>query len=94
MKNKIIQQKRASLFVLLLTLTGMTNTLAQEFTVDKLKYSIIDNGSDVELIGFVDNNKVEGNLYIPNKISWNGKEYHVTQISFSAFRQVRYLSGE
>ena len=85
MKNTILFQNKRVLFVLLFTLAGMTSGFAQEFTVDNLKYSIVDNGSGVAVIGHVDGQNAKGNLIIPNEVSWKRKKYTVTKIQKLAF---------
>ena len=85
MKNTILFQNKRVLFVLLFTLAGMTSGFAQEFTVDNLKYSIVDNGSGVAVIGHVDGQNAKGKLIIPNEVSWKRKKYTVTKIQKLAF---------
>ncbi len=86
MKTKKLQLKRVALFVLL-TIAGMTNAFAQEFTVDGFKYEI-ENASNntVTIKGYADgSNNAEGELVIPKQVTYNGITYSVKSISNQAF---------
>ena len=92
MKNKNLKKIKAILFVLLLTLTGTTNIVAQQFTVNKLKY--IANGSNgVSVCGHVDGQKARGKLKIPESVSRGNKTYSVTGICSNAFAGCSGLTG-
>lgn len=84
MENSYLRQVTTTMFVLLLTMLGMPNTFAQEFTVGKVKYSIID-GNSVSVIGHVDGQNAKGELVIPNPVSYNRNTYSVTSIGAGAF---------
>ncbi len=62
--NNCIKRIRTALFAMLLTIVGMTNIFAQSFTVDKLKYSIIED-KRVSVIGPADGAKPKGNIESP-----------------------------
>lgn len=85
MKNLILQLKRNTLFVLLLTLAGIISANAQDFTVDNLKYTVIDNGKSVAIKGQNDGPRLEGNFEIPEEVTYNGVKYTVTKINDGAF---------
>lgn len=93
MKTRNLQQKRAVLFVLLLTLTGVTNAFAQNFTVGKLKYFIHDDGRSVTVISHIDGEKAIGTLVIPESVTYNNVNYSVTKIGFDAFSGCRGLTS-
>ena len=84
MKTRKLQTLRVAFFTMLLTLIGMSNIFAQEFTVGELKYSIRD-GNNVSVIGHIDGQNAKGELVIPEKVSNKGVTYTVTSIYVSAF---------
>ena len=85
MKNGYLQKTKTALFVLLLTLIGTANVFAQEFTVDKLKYTVIDDGSNVAVIGHIDGKNVKGKVIIPSTVTYKNVSYPVTAIGKGAF---------
>lgn len=86
MQVKDLQLKRllrAALLVLLLSVVGKTNAIAQDFTVGNLNYTLNGNGATVT--GHVDGLYATGLLVIPESVSCNGTMYPVTTISAGAF---------
>ena len=87
MKIRILHWKRAVfavLLTLLLSATGVTNAVAQEFTVDNLNYFVNDDGVSVTLTGHA-NDYLWGALDIPENVSYDGITYTVTTIGPWAF---------
>lgn len=84
MKTRKLQTVRAAFVILLLTMLGMPNAFAQEFTVGELKYSSND-GKSVSVIGSVEGHYVKGELVIPASVTYNGNAYSVTTIGEDAF---------
>ena len=84
MKTRKLQTVRAAFVILLLTMLGMPNAFAQEFTVGELKYSSNDVKS-VSVIGSVEGHYVKGELVIPASVTYNGNAYSVTTIGDDAF---------
>ena len=86
MKVKILHWKRAVcavLFTLLLSALGVTNAIAQTFTVGDLIYTINDDGASVTLTGHVDG--ISGELVIPESVELYGNSYPVTAIGDYVF---------
>ena len=82
--KKILQIKRAlptALLVLLLSLVGKVN--AQDFTDGNLNYAINSNGTSVTVTGYL----WEGDLVIPESVTYEGASYAVTAIGDYAFAQ-------
>ena len=82
--SKIGKAMRAALLVLLLNVVGLTNALAQDFTVGDLNYSVYYGG--VFLTGHVDGTSVTGSLVIPETVTFEGTTYSVTGIGSGAFQ--------
>ncbi|MCR5659263.1 MAG: leucine-rich repeat protein [Bacteroidales bacterium] len=74
----------AAFVVLLLSMAGWTNAVAQTITVDGLNYSMNDDGVSVTVIGFADG-AADTVLVIPNAITQWGNSYPVTAIGNDAF---------
>lgn len=91
MGNRYLRQV-TTMFILLLTVLGMPNAFAQEFTVGELKYSIND-GKNVSVIGHVDGQNAKGELVIPEKVANKGVTYTVTSIYSWAFRSCAGLTS-
>ena len=98
MKTKYLLWKRAvraALLVLLLSTAGLTNALAQSFTVGDLHYSVNDDGVSVTVTGYEwdwgydpgwkGTRTDQGTLIIPESVSYEGTEYSVTSIGDRAF---------
>lgn len=92
MKTRKLQTVRAAFVILLLTMLGMPNAFAQEFTVGELKYSISD-GKNVSVIGHIDGKNAKGELVIPEKVVNKGVTYTVTSIYGWAFRSCTGLTS-
>ena len=81
---KIGKAMRAALLVLLLNVVGLTNALAQSFTVGDLNYvSFYDNTAIV--IGHVDGQNATGALVIPETVTYEGIALSVRYINDNAF---------
>ena len=96
MKIKILRLKRATrlaLLTLLLCVAGLTNAVAQSFTVGNLNYSINDDGASVTVTGHVDGQNASGELVIPESVEQYGITYPVTVIGESAFFDCYRLTG-
>lgn len=85
MKTRWLQTIKAAFIILLLTIAGMINVFAQDFTVDKLKYSIINSENAVRVIGHVDGYNAAGKLSIPESVTYNGVTFSVNSIGYAAF---------
>ena len=88
MSIKFLPLKRAvrtALLVLLMSAVGLTNAMAQSFTVGNLNYSVNSDGVSVTLTGHVDGYSASGPLVIPESVTYNGTAYTVTTIGWSAF---------
>ena len=86
MKKAFLHLKNAvlpALLALLLSIAGLTNALAQTFTVGDLNYTINDDGATVTLIGHVDG--FSGELVIPESVELYEIFYPVTAIGDGAF---------
>lgn len=98
MKTSNLHGKRAlrtALFVLLLSVVGMTKTYAQTtFTVGNLNYSINSDGATVTVTGHVDGTAASGTLDIPTMVSYDGMTYQVTVVGDEAFNNCRNLTGD
>ena len=95
MKVRILHWKRAVfavLLTLLLSATGVTNAMAQEFTVGNLNYSVNDDGVSVTLTGHA-NDYLWGALDIPENVSYDGITYTVTTIGLWAFATSEWRTG-
>ena len=96
MKLKLLLWKRAAfavLLILLLSAVGMTNALAQTFTVGNLNYSLNNDGASVTVLGHVDGQNATGELVIPESVELYGTSYPVTVIGSSAFSGCHGLTG-
>ena len=88
MNVRTLHRKRALLsvlFTLLLSVAGVTNALAQSFTVGDLNYSMNDDGASVTVTGFAEGADDTGELVIPDAITQWGNTYPVTVIGDYAF---------
>ena len=97
MKIRILHWKRAVfavLLTLLLSATGVTNAMAQEFTVGNLNYSVNDDGISVTLTGHVDGESATGTLTIPESVTYEGMAYPVTTIGSWAFYDCSGFTGD
>ena len=56
---------------------------AQSFTVDNIKYEVLDSGYEVAIAGFED--ETQTTLMPPERVTFEGQEYTVTSIGESAF---------
>ena len=96
MSIKFLPLKRAvrtALLVLLLNVVGLTNAMAQSFTVGNLNYSVNSDGVSVTLTGHVDGSSASGPLVIPESVTYNGTAYTVTTIGWFAFSGCRGFTG-
>jgi hypothetical protein len=97
MRIKHLQLKRAVtavLLVLLLSAMGLTNAMAQSFTVGSFNYSINEDGTTVTLISHVDGQNATGTLTIPASVVYNTFNYPVTAIGSYAFDGCTGLTGD
>ena len=93
---KFLQRKRAVLpvlLILLLSAVGMTNAVAQTFTMGNLNYSLNNDGASVTVLGHVDGTAATGELVIPESVELYGTSYPVTVIGSSAFSGCHGLTG-
>ena len=96
MSIKFLPLKRAvrtALLVLLLNVVGLTNAMAQSFTVGNLNYFVNDDGVSVTLTGHVDGTSATGPLVIPESVTYNGTAYTVTTIGWFAFSGCSGFTG-
>ena len=96
MRIRILQLKKtafAALFVMLLSVVGVTKGFAQTFTVGNLNYSVNDDGVSVTVTGHVDGQNATGELVIPEVVEYYGNSYPVTKIRESAFSYCPGLTG-
>ena len=96
MKTKILHFQRAFLlvlFTLLLSIAGVTNALAQTFTVGDFNYSINDDGVSVTVTGHVNGTAATGELVIPESVEYYNTSYAVTSIGEYAFQGCNGLTG-
>jgi len=95
MRIKFLPLKRAVrtvLLVLLLNVAGLTNALAQSFTVGNLNYTL--NGNAATVTGHVDGTAATGSLVIPATVTYEGTDYPVTSIGSSAFSNCTGFTGD
>ena len=88
MKTTTLHWKRMALpvlLVLLLSAVGLTNAMAQTFTVGNFNYSLNDDGVSVTVIGHVDGTNATGELVIPESVEQWGNTYTITFIGENAF---------
>ena len=85
---------QAVLLVLLLCAVGLTNALAQSFTVGNLNYSLNDDGVSVTVTGHVNGTAATGELVIPESVEYYGTPYTVTVIADNAFSGCSGLTGQ
>ena len=83
------------LVLFLSILVGFTMpSLAYDFQSDNLLYSIINtNPPCVSLNGHVDGTEAQGELVIPETVTYEGHVYTVTEIADSAFMRCSGLTG-
>ena len=96
MRVTILQSKRAFLpvlFTLLLCMAGLTNAMAQTFTVGDFNYSINDDGVSVTITGHVNGTAATGELVIPESVEYYNTSYAVTSIGEYAFQGCNGLTG-
>ncbi|MBR3493226.1 MAG: leucine-rich repeat protein [Bacteroidales bacterium] len=96
MSIKFLPLKRAvrtALLVLLLNVVGLTNAMAQSFTVGNLNYSVNDGGTTVTVTGHVDGTSATGSLVIPESVTYDGTAYPVTTIGDYAFDNCSGFTG-
>ncbi len=96
MSTRILHSKRtffSVLIILLLSALGLTNAMAQTFTMGNLNYSLNDDGASVTVTGHVDGSSATGELVIPESIELYGTTYPVTVIGESAFSNCYNLTG-
>ena len=96
MKTTTLHWKRMALpvlLVLLLSAVGLTNAMAQTFTVGNLNYSLNDDGVSVTVTGHVDGQNATGELVIPESVEIYGITYPVTVIGGYAFSGCQGLTG-
>ena len=89
MKVNTLQLRRAlgaALFVLLLSVAGMKNALAQSFTEENLNYTVNSNGVSVTVTGLANGTSYYGAVNIPDEVTYNNNTYSVTKIAASAFQ--------
>lgn len=79
--------------VLLFSVTALRQSVAQDFTVGKLKYAVNSDGTTVTVTGHVDGTAATGELTIPALVSHDGTTYSVTVIGESAFERCSGLTG-
>lgn len=63
---------------------------AQTFTVDNIKYEVLDGGNEVAIAGFYD--ETQTTLMPPEKVFYGGREYAVTAVADLAFHECLYLN--
>ena len=96
MKTTTLHWKRMALpvlLVLLLSAVGLTNAMAQTFTVGNFNYSLNDDGVSVTVIGHVDGTNATGELVIPESVELYGTSYPVTRIGDHAFSGCSGFTG-
>ena len=97
MRIRLLRMKKTLcvvLFVMLLSAVGMTNAIAQSFTMGNLNYSINADGATVTLTGHVDGQNATGTLTIPASVIYNTFNYPVTAIENNAFDGCTGLTGD
>ena len=85
---------RTALLVLLLSVAGLTNAVAQTFTQGNLNYTLNDDGASVTVTGHVDGQSATGELVIPESVELYGTTYPVTVIGYEAFYGCSGLTGD
>jgi len=96
MRIKLLPLKRAvrsALFVLLLNVVGLTNAMAQSFTVGDLNYYVNGDGTTVTVTGHVDGTSATGQLAIPETVTYEETVYSITEIGIGAFSYCSGFSG-
>ena len=96
MRIRDLRKRRATfavLLTLLLSAVGVTNAMAQTFTVGNLNYSINEDEVSVTVAGHVDGTNASGELVIPESVELYGTTYTVTKIGVSAFQGCNNLTG-
>lgn len=83
---------KKSLCISIMVLWGMALS-GQTFTIDNLNYSINEGNTSVTVTGHVDGTEAEGDIVIPNTVSYNGRNYPVTAIGQYAFKNSHKLHG-
>lgn len=87
MKPTFLQPLRTVALLALLWALPQAHTSAQEFEVDGIWYSILSE-SGVKVIANPDKSKyTHSEIILPEKVSYEGVEYAVTEIGASAFNQ-------
>jgi hypothetical protein len=81
------------LLVLLLSAAGLTNAMAQSFTVGDLNYFLNEGGTTVTLTGHMYGTNATGMLDIPSEVTYDGHTYTVTAIADYAFKDCTGLTG-
>ena len=77
---------RSALLVLLLSVVGMEEGIAQSFTIGDLNYTVNSDGTTVTLTGpLYGTDDYSGSLNIPESVSYNGTDYAITAIGANAF---------
>ena len=80
------------LFILLLSVVGMTQTYA-DVTIGNLNYSLNSYSMTATVTGHKDGTSATGNLIIPSSVTYGGQTYSVTSIDNNAFRNCSGLTG-
>ena len=97
MKEFFSPYKKAAflvLSILVLGFMGMTQLKAQSyFIIEDLYYQINPDGVSATLIGPVNGTEVNGELSIPETITYNDKDYTVTVIGKNSFISCSRLTG-
>ena len=91
MNNRNLHPKRAlraALFVLLLSVAGMTKVYA--VTIGDLNYSLNSSTLTATVTGHKDGTSATGNLIIPSSVTYGVRTYSVTSVGDYAFE---YCSG-
>ena len=66
-------------------------TFAQSFEYDGIKYEVLDNSVKTCMVASY--NSVSGNITIPSAVTYNGSQYTVTVIGWSAFENCSELTS-
>ena len=93
MKTKCLQWKkvgRMALLALFLTMVGIEESLAIEFTVGYFKYTT--NGTNTVMVR-KKGASIGGNLTIPSTVTYNNVTYTVNEVGADAFYQCDGLTG-
>ena len=96
MSTKTLHSQRAFLpvlFTLLLCMIGISNVIAQTFTVGNINYSLNDDGVSVTVIGHLDGTNATGELVIPESVDYYTATYTVTVIGENAFNGCNGLTS-